>query len=526
MRIYHTPLYLAIVLLQLSCNDSNKEFPDQDSESINYSETYKPPDFQSLERTEKILKALTEVRSLFEDCAGQNHIPGIAYGIVVDDTLVAPGGIGSINLSTKLPVTDQSLFRIASMTKSFTALAILKLRDEGKLMLHHSASKYVPELTDLVYLTEDARPVTIFNLLTMTAGFPEDNPWGDRYLDMTDESFMSLLAQGISFSSVPSQQYEYSNLGYGILGNIITRVSGMPFQEFITEKILEPLGMQNTYWEYANVPENLLALGYRWEDDQWKEEPMLHDGAFGAMGGLITSIEDFSKYVSFHLSAWPPRNGSETGPVSRSSVREMQRLNNPRIFNDSSRFENLTIPAIRGYGYGLAVMKDSEGIVEIGHNGGLPGFGSSYVFFPEHGIGIMAFGNRTYCGGNVKQAIYDVAQILMDNDLFEPREILVSDILAKRKDQVVELIKNWNPVLEKEILAKNFYMDRSREDRIGDATKALSSIGEIVSIDRMNPENQLRGSFQIHGKKGNVEVIITLTPESTPRLQWLSFHYK
>ena len=75
----------------------------------------------------------------------------------------------------------------------------------------------------------------------------------------------------------------------------------MPFQKFITKKILEPLGMQNTFWEYAEVPENHLALGYCWKDDQWEEEPMLHDGAFGAMGGLITSIEDFSKYVSFHL---------------------------------------------------------------------------------------------------------------------------------------------------------------------------------------------------------------------------------
>jgi CubicO group peptidase (beta-lactamase class C family) len=130
------------------------------------------------------------------------------------------------------------------MSKSFTAMAILKLRDEGLLALSDPAQKYLPELEHLTYLTADAAPLTIFNLLTMTAGFPEDNPWGDRFLDISDDALLEQVKEGIPFSTLPSLHYEYSNLGYGLLGQIIRQVSGMPYQEYITANILHPLGME------------------------------------------------------------------------------------------------------------------------------------------------------------------------------------------------------------------------------------------------------------------------------------------
>ena len=112
------------------------------------------------------------------------------------------------NIDTGEPVTRHSLFRIASMSKSFTSLAILKLRDEGKLFLSDPLYKYIPDLEQLTYLTADATPVSILNLLTMTAGFPEDNPWGDRFLDISDEALIEQVEEGISFSTVTSLHYE------------------------------------------------------------------------------------------------------------------------------------------------------------------------------------------------------------------------------------------------------------------------------------------------------------------------------
>lgn len=280
--------------------------------------------------------------------------------------------------------------------------------------------------------------------------------------------------------------------------------------------------MTHTYWEYGEVPGELLAQGYRREDGKWIPEPLLHDGAFGAMGGLITSVVDFSKYVSFHLSAWPPRNDPDTGPVKRSTIREMHKLNNPFFYNDSSWFGNQSGPAIRGYGFGLWAVKDRDEILEVGHNGGLPGFGSSYMFYPQYGIGIMAFGNLTYAGGLIRAANYRVIENLIHHGVFSARRMEVSEVLERRKEQVAQLILHWDPELEKEIVAANLYMDISREKRMNEAAYLLDMAGEIVSIGPLIPENQLRGRFELRGTERLLNVNFSLTPESQPRVQWLT----
>ncbi|HRP57137.1 serine hydrolase domain-containing protein, partial [Agriterribacter sp.] len=286
--------------------------------------TYQPPVFKDASRIAKIKALLPAIEKMYKDHARENRFPGMAFGIVVDDGLLYAGSAGYTNLAEKIPAGSASLFRIASMSKSFTAMAILRLRDEGRLRLDDPAGLYIPALNDIRLLTTDAPSITIRDLLTHSAGFPEDNPWGDRQLDITHDVFVAMLQKGISFSNAPGVAYEYSNMGFAMLGEIIAKVSGKPYQEYITNTILKPLGMDHTIWEYTKAAAGLLAHGYRWHENNWQEEALLHDGVYGAMGGLITSIEDFSKYMTFHLSAWPPRNDKETGPVKRSSVREMQ----------------------------------------------------------------------------------------------------------------------------------------------------------------------------------------------------------
>lgn len=523
MKSRYTPI---VFLCFLACVLTTCGTPDSSPAALApaVQEDYSPPQFEDPDRLAKISAALTDAPERYREAARLFHLPGVAYGLVVEDSLVLSGGLGVVQLDTREAVTENSLFRIASMSKSFTAMAILQLRDEGRLSLEDPISDYLPYLAMLEYPTADAQPITVFNLLTMTGGFPEDNPWGDRFLDISPETLKEKVSEGIPFSTVPSQHYEYSNLGYGLLGQIISEVSGTSFQEYITENILEPLGMFNSYWEFEQAPQKDLALGYRWEQDSWIAEPMLHDGAFGAMGGLITSIKDFSKYVSLHLSAYPPRNDSDEGPLKRSSLREMHRMNLPRFYSRTSRF-NSSDQIMRGYGYGLVAMKDQQGVIEVGHNGGLPGFGSSYMFYPEHGIGIMAFSNLTYVGGRVQHANYQVIQSLMDQHLFRSRKLAVSPILALRKDQVSQLLMHWDPELEKDIVAANLYLDRSRESRMQEARELLSRIGDIRSVGPVEAENQLRGSFVIFGSQGMAEVYFTLSPEANPRVQWISLEF-
>jgi len=243
------------------------------------------------------------------------------------------------------------------------------------------------------------------------------------------------------------------------------------------------------------------------------------------MGGLITSIADFSKYVSLHLSAWPPRNDPDTGPVKRSTLREMHRMNNPRFYSDPERFGGSSQSIMLGYGFGLRAIKDHQGVLEVGHNGGLPGFGSSYMFYPEYGIGIMAFGNLSYVGGVVRSANYKVIESLMDQGLFLPRSLPVSPILAKRKEQVAELILFWDSLLEEDMVAANLYLDISREVRMAEARDLLGRCGEILSVGPVDPENQLRGSFVIEGSLGQVKVYFTLSPEAEPRVQWITLDF-
>src|SRR5947207_7849605 len=183
------------------------------------------PRFADPERRAKLATAFPEVDRIFRDYASAAHVPGAAWGIIVDGQLAHTGVTGYRDVPSKAPVTPDTVFRIASMTKSFTAIAILKLRDEGKLSLDDPAEKYVPEMKALVYPTSDSPKITIRHLLSHAEGFPEDNPWGDQQLADTDDQLSAMIRGGIPFSNAPGVAYEYSNFGFAILGRVVANVA-------------------------------------------------------------------------------------------------------------------------------------------------------------------------------------------------------------------------------------------------------------------------------------------------------------
>lgn len=506
----------------LSCESSDSinrsENTLQPKSTLHYGDSYLPKSFETDDRISKISSISDSLRHYIDYQSAQRHIPGISFGLIVDDSLVFTHSTGLINREDSLPATSKSVFRIASMSKSFTALAILILRDEGKIDLHIPASEYIPELRNIHYLTHDTKPITVENLLTMTAGFPEDNPWGDRQLNESTEMLMELVNSGISFSNTPSYQYEYSNLGYALLGQIVSNVSQMSFQKYIKEKIWNPLGMKNTYWEYSNIPDDEFAVGYRWENEEWIREPVLGDGSFGSMGGIITTIEDFSKYVSFHLSAWPIRNDEDNKILSRSSIREMHRSKYQRLSPDREDMNGNPCPTMTGYGYGLRITRNCDGLVSVAHGGALPGYGSSYIFYPEYGIGFMAFGNLTYTGPLPTAKIEN----LLFRDLqLEPRQLPVSEILSEKKAKVERLVQNWDKAKDNTLFAENFFLDFSFEHRKEEISNVLQELGEISEITEITPLNQLRGYFDLKGTHGSARCFFTLTPEADPKVQQL-----
>ena len=447
-----------------------------------------------------------QIDQAFTNAFEKGHVPGAVLGIIQDGKLVYVKTAGVRDVATNAPVEADTRFRIASMTKGFTAMAILKLRDAGKLQLDDPVTKYIPELATLKYPTKDSPVITIRLLLSHSEGFPEDNPWGDRQLARTNETMSAWMRAGIPFSNAPGVAYEYSNYGFAILGQIIERVSGMPYKTYVTENILKPLGMTSTTYDLQLIPQGKAAYGYRWEDNQWKVEPMLSDGAFGAMGGLWTTVGDLSKYVSFLMSAFPARDDPETGPIRRASAREMQqvwRFGNASYFNGKLN--------VGSYGFGLRILSDCRYSTIVGHGGGLPGYGSFETWLPDYGVGVITFANLTYT------SLRSVHDDVLDALAPVKRAAQPSPALLQAKADISSLIAHWDSALAHRIVADNFFLDQS-EERRQNTFAPYASCKADPSIDA---ENALRGTWRMTCDQGPIWVRITMAPTMPPKVQSL-----
>jgi D-alanyl-D-alanine-carboxypeptidase/D-alanyl-D-alanine-endopeptidase len=479
--------------------------------------SFPPPQFSDPDRPKKLAAAFPEVDRLMTDYATKRAVPGMVWGVVIDGRLAHFGGTGIQSRTSNRPVSADSVFRIASMTKSFTALCILRLRDQGKLSLEDPVTRWIPEFAKVSLPTSDSGPIRIRHLMTHAAGLPEDNPWGDQQLGISDEQLTKWLSDGIPFSTAPGTRYEYSNYAFALLGRVITSAAGVPYSRYLKQEILTPLGMTSTTLEGSEVPPEKKALGYRLRPDgQYQvEEPLAH-GAFGAMGGLWTSANDLAKYVAFHLNAFPARDGDDPGPVSRASVREM---NSPAWFNNlvgessAARFAS--------YGYGLGVSADCRFDRIVSHGGGLPGFGSHMAWLPEYGIGMFVMGNLTYSGAS--SAISDSWNAFLKTGALRKREIPASPMLEKAREVVAAGIKSGNWISLTRAAAPNLFLDTPAAERLKQYAELRQQVGLCSAPGPIQAENWLRGQFDVPCERGTVGVFVTLAPTKDASIQHLSF---
>ncbi|HEV3202587.1 MAG TPA: serine hydrolase domain-containing protein [Bryobacteraceae bacterium] len=485
------------------------------------SDAYPPARFTDPERVRKLESALPEVDRIFRRYAAERKIPGMVWGVVIDGRLAHVESAGVRDRSSNAPASADTAFRIASMTKSFTALAILKLRDEGRLSLDDPVSKWLPEFARMELPTRDTAPLRVRQLLSHSAGFPEDNPWGDQQLSASDSDLTEWLRRGIPFSTPPGTRYEYSNYAFGLLGRIVTKASGTPYEKYVRAEILSRLHMDASTFEFSQVPGANRAVGYRLQPDgTYLEEPPLPQGAFGAAGGLLTTATDLGKYVAFHLSAWPSRDDAEMGPVRRSSVREMSQMWTP---------SNLTVgrtggtlrAAETGYGYGLRTTTDCRFEHIVGHGGGLPGFGSYMAWLPDYGVGMFAMATLTYAGPS--EPISQAWDVLLKTGGLEKRELPASPVLSQMREHIVSLWKRWDDAEAKQIAAMNLFLDAPAAQRRAEIRKLKDEVGECTAAGPVIPENWLRGQFNMTCGKGAVAVFFTLAPTQPPAVQHLAF---
>jgi CubicO group peptidase (beta-lactamase class C family) len=491
------------------------------SAALSAGQDYPPPRFTDPERVRKLEAALPEIDAIFRGYAEERKVPGMVWGVVIDGRLAHVGTFGVRDRSSQDAVTPTTAFRIASMTKSFTALAVLKLRDEGKLSLDDPVSRWIPQFARMELPTRDSAPLRVRQLMSHSAGFPEDNPWGDQQLSASDQALDQWLRRGIPFSTPPGTRYEYSNYAFGLLGRIVTKASGIPYERYVRERILEKLGMRRTTFEFSAVPAEGRAVGYRLKPDgTYEVEPPLPHGVFGAMGGLLTTADDLGKYVAFHLSAWPPRDDPETGPVKRASVREMAHLWTPS--NLALRRVNGELRASEtGYGYGLRVSSDCRFEKIAAHGGGLPGFGSYMAWLPDYGVGLFAMATLTYSGPS--EAVSKAWDALLKTGGLRKRELPPTTLQSQMRESILGLWRHWDDAQAKRIAAMNLLLDAPSPQRQAEIQKLKDEVGACGDAGPLLPENWLRGQFNLKCERGTVGVFFTLAPTQPPLVQHLAF---
>jgi len=337
---------------------------------------------------------LDQVDALHRQRVADGIAPSSVWGVFDRDGLVASGGAGDRGDGTA-PDAD-TVYRIASCTKSVTATTLLGLVDDGLLSLDAPVTDFVPAFRSVALPTADSPVPTVRMLLTMSAGFPTDDPWGDRQESISDDELDDVLGAGLLFDSVPGTRFAYSNLGYALLGRVVAVAAGAPFTSVATERVLRPLGLDDTVFAAADARGHVVT-GYRPHGSAWEALTTPGPGAFSPIGGLFSTVRDLARWASWLASAFegtaPPFSepaAANAGPLDTAGRRAMQqamRMVPAESLPGSTR--------ATGYGFGLFVEHDPVVGSIVSHSGGYPGFSAHMRWSVSTGLGVVAFENAT-----------------------------------------------------------------------------------------------------------------------------------
>lgn len=457
-------------------------------------------------------------------------VPGVGYGLIVGGELRHVGGLGTARVGEDRRPGADTVFRIASMTKSFTAATVLSLRDEGRLRLDDPIADHLPRLAGLRGPTADSPAITIRHLLTMTAGFPTDDPWGDRQQGLDVDRFLDLVAGGLSFAWAPGTRFEYSNLGYGILGRLVTAVAGREYREVVRERILAPLGMADTTYLQEEVAAERLAPGYVWRDAGFVAEPIDPYGALAAMGGIFTTVRDLTTWVNGFIDAVPARDEAGTPvpwsaghPLPRATRREMQQ---PMVsFDAGISFPTPDAdPELDGaaYGFGLFVQDHLRWGRIVGHSGGYPGYGANMRWHPASGLGVIVLANGRYAPAT--QLSRALLAAMLEDEVAPSRRVAPSPATLEARRRVEALLRDWDDRAADRLFAMNVELDEPLDRRRAFAERLATTHGRLEPDESERPVSRspFHLEWWLRGERGRVKVEILLSPELPPLVQSLN----
>jgi CubicO group peptidase (beta-lactamase class C family) len=475
-------------------------------------------------RKAKVLALAPKLNTLLAARAEETGTTGAAVGIVLEGDVVYVSSFGVRELAAKQPVDGNTIFRIGSVSKTITALAVLKLRDQGRIVLDTPAATYVPALASLPSPTKDSPLLTVRHLLTMTSGLPYDDMWGAVTFGQSDVELAQLLEQGPSLAGAPGKQYQYSNLGFALLGKIVEAVSGQPFAEFVAHDVFVPLGMNSSAYVTGPIPRERMAVGYFKEGERLVPEPVDSDGVFAPAGGAYATVNDLARYAAYHLAAYPPRDDPEMGPVRRSTLREMHAGQAwARWGDDVPVLRRLPTgaPSLTVSSYGLGWIQNTtclaEGVVQ--HFGFEPGYWASIRLLPAQGIGIVTLSTTGNLGQN--QTFESVLELFRNEGVLDRGPAPPSPALASARDTIVQLLSGWDSELVERTfdpLTRRYSFVRGFRADIETITRdhgRCRAEGDILSLSATH------GRFRVSCERGAIDVVAFLTPRPKPLIQTL-----
>jgi CubicO group peptidase (beta-lactamase class C family) len=318
-------------------------------------------------------------------------VGSITLGVVSGDQLVWTRSYGYADHEAGRLANRESVYRIGSITKQFTAHMLLQLVERGKVRLSDRVEKHLPEVNQVQGRFEDAAPITLVQLATMTSGLarePEDLP---TYLvgpvSRWEEVMLSALPR-VKYDFEPDTGYQYCNIGYAMLGAALGRAAGQPFVDWVTEQILQPLEMPNTAFEPNPTIQAHITKGYAIGSDGQidAETPARqHEGRGYKVpnGALYTSVDDLAKFVSYQLGH---------GPESVLSKKTLE--------HNFSQVNTASDDLSTGYGIGFRVVRRGDSVF-YGHGGGVSGYTVSSLFERGTQLGMIVLTNA---GGRLNPA--------------------------------------------------------------------------------------------------------------------------
>lgn len=445
------------------------------------------------------------VRELFAGAVEQQRTAGITWAIIGghahDQEILAAGAAGDQELRdgapapNSSPMSERTISRIASMTKSFTAASILRLRDEGRLRLDDPIEQHVPEAAGILDGDAAGVTITVRDLLTMSAGLVTDNPWGDRQEEMAREEFAAVLRAGLGHVAVPGTGFEYSNTGYALLGRVIDEVAGMSFEQHIAETWLRPLGMMDSAFSADAVDPERLAIGHRTADrtdrTRFETVPFSGPGVYGAMAGIFSTTADIARWVRFLAAADAPDVARRPeGPLSAASRREMQQMHRNQPMRALPAGPDGVSPGfdrVRAYGYGLAV-ECFPGLGEvISHAGGYPGYGSFMCWHRDSGVGVVALANARYAPASVL-AMQAMRLLGTETELLAPRARQAAPRTLAAAEAALTWIRTADDATADEWFADNMDLDTPRDERLRLRDAALHAAGlDLAALGGLTP---------------------------------------